>query len=307
VKKRKKKEAEPGGAAAWLTTFNDLMTLLMVFFVLLFTMGTLDRQKVESFQDSLQSGLGMLLAGQGAAIGLVEPIVNKFSGNTVSPDKLKEKLKDELNKLTPEVGIDQRSDKTPEEVQEEEKGSGRNETKREEIKQHSTPDTPASNSTGDSPDALNPEPDKKSTAMDGTLDALSLEPDIKVTYSRKDARITLENKILFKLGIADISPEGLPSLKKVTGVIKRIPKPVRVEGHTDSLPINTERFPSNWELSASRAVNVVKYFIEKGKIDPKRFSAVGYGDSKPLHPNDSPESRAGNRRVEIVIIKDQGK
>jgi chemotaxis protein MotB len=77
-----------------------------------------------------------------------------------------------------------------------------------------------------------------------------------------------------------------------------------VEGHTDNVPIHTRQFPSNWELSTARAVNVLKYFADADRIDPRRLSAVGYGESKPLVNNDSPRNRAKNRRVEIVLIKE---
>jgi chemotaxis protein MotB len=74
-----------------------------------------------------------------------------------------------------------------------------------------------------------------------------------------------------------------------------------VEGHTDDVPIENKRFPSNWELSVARAVNVVKYFISKGNISPERLSAAGYGDSKPLYPNVSDHNRELNRRVGIIL------
>jgi chemotaxis protein MotB len=74
-----------------------------------------------------------------------------------------------------------------------------------------------------------------------------------------------------------------------------------VEGHTDDVPIENKRFPSNWELSVARAVKVVKYFISKGNISPERLSAAGYGDSKPLYPNVSNHNRELNRRVGIIL------
>lgn len=80
---------------------------------------------------------------------------------------------------------------------------------------------------------------------------------------------------------------------------------VRVEGHTDNVPIFTERFDSNWELSTARAVRIVKYLIQEGNIAPGRLSAVGYGELRPLVQNDTPEHRARNRRVEIVLVKSE--
>jgi chemotaxis protein MotB len=82
---------------------------------------------------------------------------------------------------------------------------------------------------------------------------------------------------------------------------------VRVEGHTDNVPIHTNRFPSNWELSIARAVSVVKYFVDVGNINPQRLSAVGYGESRPLVPNSSAANLAKNRRVEIVLATEDEK
>ena len=81
-----------------------------------------------------------------------------------------------------------------------------------------------------------------------------------------------------------------------------IPNHVRIEGHTDDRPINTVRFPTNWELSSSRATEVVRYFIEYHDVSPARMSALGYGEYRPLRPNNSIENRAKNRRVDVVIL-----
>jgi chemotaxis protein MotB len=91
-------------------------------------------------------------------------------------------------------------------------------------------------------------------------------------------------------------------LDKIADALDKIPYAVRVEGHTDNVPIQTRGFPSNWELSVARAVNVVKYFAEVSNIDPKRLSAVGYGESRPVASNDTRPNRAKNRRVEIFLL-----
>jgi chemotaxis protein MotB len=90
-------------------------------------------------------------------------------------------------------------------------------------------------------------------------------------------------------------------LEKVSRIIKPIGRRIRVEGHSDNVPIATTRYPSNWELSTERAINVVKYFIRQGQIDPRLLSAVGYADVKPRASNDSKAQRAKNRRVEIIL------
>ena len=138
--------------------------------------------------------------------------------------------------------------------------------------------------------------------IEKALEAFALEAGVNVSYSNQGAHITFEDFLLFNFGKADINRGGLAFLDKMATLIQKIPYPVRVEGHTDNVPIHTVRYPSNWELSIARAVSVVKYFAESGKINPQRLSAVGYGETRPLVPNDSPANRTRNRRVEIVLV-----
>ncbi len=86
-------------------------------------------------------------------------------------------------------------------------------------------------------------------------------------------------------------------------MIKKTSLNVYIEGHTDSLPIKTKRFPSNWELSVARAVNVAQVLVERFAVSPARIGVSGYGDSMPIGPNDTAENRAGNRRIDIVLAK----
>ena len=114
--------------------------------------------------------------------------------------------------------------------------------------------------------------------------------------------VRLADRVLFDLGKADLRPDARRVLDALAGVLAELPNPVRVEGHTDDLPINNERFPSNWELSTARATTVVRYFIEHHGMDPRRFSAAGYGEYHPLVPNTSAANRQKNRRVDVVIM-----
>ncbi len=112
----------------------------------------------------------------------------------------------------------------------------------------------------------------------------------------------LSDHALFDIGMADISPKAIPLLKKVGAIIAGSPYEVRVEGHTDDVPIKTARYPSNWELSTARAVTVLRYFIETCGISSRRLSAEGFAEYHPVAPNDSIENRAQNRRVEIIFL-----
>ncbi len=115
--------------------------------------------------------------------------------------------------------------------------------------------------------------------------------------------LRLKDEITFAPGSADLKESAKPVLDKLIGVVKEIPGDIMVAGHTDNIPIVSPLFPSNWSLSAARAARVVEYMLQPGTIAPARMAAVGYGDSRPRVPNDSPENRKKNRRVELVFLQ----
>jgi chemotaxis protein MotB len=131
-----------------------------------------------------------------------------------------------------------------------------------------------------------------------------LDQKMRVTQDERGVIVTvLTDRMLFAEGQANLRPEELAMLAKVGTVMNTVPdNDVRIEGHTDDLPIHTAAFPSNWELSAVRATTVLRYFIGQG-VTPSRLAAVGYGAENPLVPNTSDSARARNRRVEIVILR----
>lgn len=128
-----------------------------------------------------------------------------------------------------------------------------------------------------------------------------LEQNISMESTGNGIIIRIESPILFGLGEAELKPSAYPILNKILEMTQQWPNNIRIEGHTDDLPIHTSRFPSNWELSTARALSVLRYFLQRGAIEPQRLAAVGYGQYHPLVPNNSPANRAKNRRVEIYI------
>lgn len=149
--------------------------------------------------------------------------------------------------------------------------------------------------------------DKNSEIADFSFDIMELanqlgmEKDIEVSVYNKGLAVRFSDTVMFELGAAEISPEAFPLLRKIGSFISGKAYSIRIEGHTDNLPIHNEKFPSNWELSTARSVNVLRYFIEEEGISHARLSAVGFGEFQPIFPNDSPVQRAKNRRVEIII------
>ena len=114
--------------------------------------------------------------------------------------------------------------------------------------------------------------------------------------------IRLNDAVLFDPGSDIIKNNARATLDKLAIILNGIKNPVRIEGHTDNIPIKTSKFPSNWELSTARSINIVVYLMKNHQIDPKRLSAVGYGEYMPLTSNTTAENRAVNRRVDIVVL-----
>lgn len=124
---------------------------------------------------------------------------------------------------------------------------------------------------------------------------------IHITEERRGVRVTVESPILFDSGKADLRTEALPLLKEISRILAEGNQEVVVEGHTDNVPIHTEEFPSNWELSTARAISVSRCLFEKANLDPKRFSVAGYGEYHPIASNETEEGKQKNRRVEILL------
>lgn len=134
----------------------------------------------------------------------------------------------------------------------------------------------------------------------GLIDAGKL----KVKMAEGRMVVELASDVLFGSGSANLSRDGRAALAEVAQLLASIPdRKFQVEGHTDNVPISTSQYPSNWELASARAVTVVKTMVDAG-MHADRISAASFGDSKPAHPNDTPEGRASNRRIEIVVVPD---
>lgn len=150
--------------------------------------------------------------------------------------------------------------------------------------------------------------EKVSTTYQDLLEKMKKEiAEGQVTISELKGKLTVNmvDAILFDTGKAEVKQDGLEVLKKVISILKgETDKAIRIEGHTDNVPISgtlAKRFPTNWELSAARAINVTRFLQEQG-IDPDVLSAIAYGEYKPISDNETPEGRAMNRRIEIILV-----
>ncbi|MDE2573404.1 MAG: flagellar motor protein MotB, partial [bacterium] len=133
-----------------------------------------------------------------------------------------------------------------------------------------------------------------------------LESQVRLRVERRGLVVSLlTDKALYRSGSAAIEPTVRSILDETAIYLRQTKNDISVEGNTDNVPIHTASYPTNWELSTARATNVVRYLVERDHIDPVRISAAGYGEFRPLVPNDSPEHRQTNRRVDIVILSDK--
>jgi chemotaxis protein MotB len=133
--------------------------------------------------------------------------------------------------------------------------------------------------------------------------------DVEVRYQYRGVVVSLQDRVLFKPGSAELSPQAKQTLSRVVQELRSTmgpePRPIRVEGHTDNTPIHTSQFPSNWELSTARATSIVRYLVTSRQFPPDKLSAVGYAEFKPLHDNSTIEGKQKNRRVDIVVLRSQ--
>ncbi len=224
----------------WLLTYADMITLLMTFFIVLYSMSKTDMAKFAQFSAAMERAFS----------------VEVFSGST------------------PRMAEDSA-------------GTG------------ATPSIVESLLT--EPE-FQPDASRIKARLQSAAGADGQAPDVAVGATREGIVIRLSGSYLFESGRAELKPTALASLDTVADELRATPNDIRVEGHTDDIPVDSPRYPTNWELSVARAVAVTRYLTEEDGLPAQRIAAAGYGEFRPVAKNDSREHRAMNRRVEIRIL-----
>ncbi|BCX82999.1 chemotaxis protein MotB [Methylomarinovum caldicuralii] len=271
----------PSGAPAWVMTFADLMSLLMCFFVLLLSFATMDVIRFRQMAASLKNAFGVqteIVAYE--TVKGTSVIAQHFSPATVEPTPLDE-IRQSTTEDLPNLDIPESTEET--------KGEG--EMDKEAMEK------------------LLAEEKRKELEAEAARIRESLLDEIKagkISVEMKEDRsiIRIHEKGSFPSGSAVLNSGFGPAMKKIIDVVKHSRGKVVVAGHTDNVPIRTEWYRSNWELSAARAVTVAHELL-KGGVDSKRLMVVGYADTQPLVPNTSAANRARNRRVEIILEQEK--
>jgi len=139
-------------------------------------------------------------------------------------------------------------------------------------------------------------------AIQKALDPEIQRREVAMSMRREGLVVSLKEMGFFDSGSATVRPGSLDAISRLAGVLKQRPESLRIEGHTDNIPIHTARFATNWELSTARATDLIQLLIMNYEIPPSHLSAAGYGEFHPVASNDTPEGRAQNRRLDVVIL-----
>lgn len=141
--------------------------------------------------------------------------------------------------------------------------------------------------------------------LDTKLESVGISNSVSTSIDMRGLVIRLNNAILFDSGSAEIKSEHEGSLTAVANMINSLDNYIRIEGHTDNVPITSNIYPSNWELSSARAASVVQLFINKCNFSPDKLVAVGYGEYKPVEDNSTADGRMKNRRIDIIVLSEK--
>ncbi len=144
---------------------------------------------------------------------------------------------------------------------------------------------------------------KLQKSIDAYIKENKLTDKLQTKLTDMGLMLTILDNALFASGSAEVRPDARKLAVEISSLLEQYPWQVIVSGHTDNVPIHTSEFPSNWDLSSKRALNFMKILLENPKLDPRAFSATGYGEYHPIASNDTPEGRAKNRRVEVSILR----
>ena len=265
---KKKREEAPKGSPAWMTTFSDLMNLLLCFFVLLFSMSTVDAQKFEMIVASMQSSFSILPSG-GSSVG---------EGQMVSAGVSQLELLDNYYKE------DTNSDSETE---------NENDTQNNQSQQ-SVEEAYQEQALAES--------EEMAEEIEKMAEAGGIQDQVEVDFNAQYVLLTLNGALLFDSGSSDIREDAYPLVDKIGAILNNYNQNIiEIEGHTDNVPISGGKYENNNVLSMYRALKVAVYIREITSLNPGLIKSSGRGDYVPVADNSTPEGRARNRRVEIKI------
>ncbi len=258
--------------SGWIVTFADLMALLMCFFVLLLSFSSMDVEKYKRMAESMRNTFGvpshMPADGATSPDGAIE----------AQPTQIPAQAEPSAVCVAPAEAKSEADDRNRE----------------------------AEQTIIDKVAALVGETERDAIALATALSKEIAAGVLEVETNGRKIVLRVKEHGSFASGSSSLTNDFKPVLKIIRGVLKDTKGQIAVEGHTDDVPISTSAFRSNLELSSSRAISVAHGLFENGTLDQQRFTVAGYADSRPLVPNNTPEGRVKNRRIEVVIQQGLG-
>lgn len=278
-----KQEDPPKGSPAWMATFSDLMNLLLCFFVLLFSMSSVDASKYEQVVQSLNQAFSILptsgtqvIEGAMVSSGISQlPEIANYFGDTMSDGDGQDEV---------------------------DAGDGDQEKSVEEMIQEAQEAAAESAMENYEQEQLN-ESEEMAENIEALATQYGIQDQIEVDFNGQYVRITLNGALLFESGSAELTPEAMPLIENISKMLNIYTSNIiDVEGYTDNVPINSAKYESNDVLSMYRALYVANHIREFATaVDPANVVSTGRGAYNPIADNSTPEGRARNRRVEIKI------
>lgn len=266
---KRREETPPPGSPAWMSTFSDLMNLLLCFFVLLFSMSSVDEAKYNEMVAAMNDTFSIFNAGA-TAIGEGILISNGVS------------QLNELDKYINSMGKSEDSDSPSDRLEEYENNKEAMEQILEE--QNLTQN------------------EQLAEAIEESVNEDILSDQVEVNFTSQYVQLTMKGSLLFDSGSAELKEESETVLDKVGVILERYSSgTIEIEGHTDNVPIKSAKYADNEELSSARALSVFYYLLDHTSIDPSMLKHAGMGEREPIADNATPEGRSKNRRVEIRI------
>lgn len=269
---KRQEDIPPAGSPAWMSTFSDLMNLLLCFFVMLFAMSTLEESKLHELVAAMNNTISIFDGGANA-IGDGMLISNGVS------------QLNELDQYINSTGKTADSANEGEDIQDYETSPATMQEMLEEIEE-----------------ARLQENEELAENMAEALQEDSIADQVDVSFTAQYVQLTMNGALLFDSGSAELKPESEQILQKVGGILQYYGTGIiEIEGHTDNVPINSSQYRSNEELSSARALSVFYFLQDNTSLEPKCLRHAGMGERVPIADNSTAEGRSRNRRVEIRI------
>lgn len=277
---RKKHAESHENHERWLVSYADFITLLFAFFVVMYAMSSVNEGKFRVLSESMMVAFRSVDPHSAKPILVAEMVGASASQSGGQPSAMQRNVAPDLRPM-PTLAI-QRSPRS--------------------IVTLARGDNPTNKTAMTGPESsADPNLAKIVAKLQAYLAELIKADMVNLRSNTLWVEVEIKNNVLFGSGSAIVSKEAQPALAEIAAVLREVPNRVQVEGFTDNQPINTPVYPSNWELSAARAANVVNLLMKNG-VRPERMSAVGYGEFQPIADNGTDQGRMQNRRVVLVIM-----